>query len=183
MRSKTRQCNWYVITGGPSSGKTTIINELAKLGYATVAEAARSAIERELARGKNINLLNKEQRQLQKIILDMKIRAEKKTSKKKPVFFDRAVPDSIVYYRLHNLNPKLPIKLSKHRPYKRVFLFDLLPYKRNGVRVENAKAAKKIDTMLETIYRTLGYDTIRVPVMPIKKRLRFILKHIQNKNN
>ena len=27
--------NWYVITGGPSTGKTTVINLLHKLGYNT----------------------------------------------------------------------------------------------------------------------------------------------------
>jgi predicted ATPase len=30
--------NWYVITGGPSSGKSTVIQELKDLGYTTAHE-------------------------------------------------------------------------------------------------------------------------------------------------
>jgi predicted ATPase len=32
---QAKQTNWYVITGGPSSGKTTTINILTARGYKT----------------------------------------------------------------------------------------------------------------------------------------------------
>ena len=35
---------WYVITGGPSAGKTTVIDLLSKHGYATTIEEARHYI-------------------------------------------------------------------------------------------------------------------------------------------
>ena len=36
-----RQTNWYVITGGPGSGKTTTVNLLKERGYITTFEHAR----------------------------------------------------------------------------------------------------------------------------------------------
>jgi predicted ATPase len=36
---------WYVITGGPSTGKTTTVTALTQRGYHVVEEAARLVIE------------------------------------------------------------------------------------------------------------------------------------------
>jgi predicted ATPase len=41
------QTNWHVITGAPSSGKTTLIDQLAAKGFRTVPEGARLYIERD----------------------------------------------------------------------------------------------------------------------------------------
>ena len=43
--------HWYVITGAPCSGKTSVIREIEKRGYGTVPEAARTYIKQELAQG------------------------------------------------------------------------------------------------------------------------------------
>jgi predicted ATPase len=42
---------WYAVAGGPSSGKTTLVNELAKRGFQVYSEAARALIAREMSRG------------------------------------------------------------------------------------------------------------------------------------
>ena len=45
------QTNWYVITGAPCSGKTTLIEQLADKGYRTIPETARLYMENEMAAG------------------------------------------------------------------------------------------------------------------------------------
>ena len=46
------QTTWHVLTGAPSSGKTTLIDQLAGRGFQTAAEVARVYMERELAKGR-----------------------------------------------------------------------------------------------------------------------------------
>lgn len=38
--------NFYVLTGGPAVGKTTLLKEMQKRGYKIVPEIARGLIER-----------------------------------------------------------------------------------------------------------------------------------------
>ena len=43
--------NFVVITGGPGSGKSTILNALSKLGYKVIDETARIIIKERLSKG------------------------------------------------------------------------------------------------------------------------------------
>ncbi len=63
--------NWYVITGGPSSGKTTTVNLLKDRGYITTFEHARHYINTQRLQGKTIEEIKKHQREFQMGILDM----------------------------------------------------------------------------------------------------------------
>lgn len=40
--------NFYVITGGPGAGKTTLINELNKNNYKTIPEEVRKIIKEQI---------------------------------------------------------------------------------------------------------------------------------------
>ena len=58
--------NWYVITGAPSSGKTTIVKLLKSKGYIVLYEAARIYIDQELKKGKTIQKIRKDEGKFQK---------------------------------------------------------------------------------------------------------------------
>ena len=92
--------NWYVITGGPHSGKTSVIELLEKKGYRAIYESARIYIDEELEKGRTIEQIRKDELEFQKGILDMKIDIEKKQPKDEVIFFDRGIPDSDAYYEL-----------------------------------------------------------------------------------
>src|SRR5688572_27283488 len=98
------ETNWSVITGGPSSGKTTLIRELEAQGHAVRHEVARSYIEQMM---QHLRLTAEQVRQqtpyLQRQILALKLNRERHTQTNQPVFFDRGTPDSLAYFRYHQL--------------------------------------------------------------------------------
>lgn len=49
-----RLTNWSVITGAPCSGKTAVIDELARRGFRTVPEVARAFIDAEMRKGRRL---------------------------------------------------------------------------------------------------------------------------------
>ncbi|MBI2545153.1 MAG: ATP-binding protein [Candidatus Aenigmarchaeota archaeon] len=168
--------NWYVITGGPNSGKTTIINYFTGLGYYTVPEYARMLIEKEK---KNGNDVRRHEFKFQHQVLKGKLKLEKKAPKNKTVFFDRGIPDSIAYFHFLKMGVPMGLKFESKDRYKKVFILDMLPYRKDSARVESKKEAKEIHAWIKKIYKNLGYKIIRVRVMPIEDRVKFILKYVK----
>lgn len=173
--------NWCVITGAPSSGKTSVIEELAHRGYAIQNEVARELIEECLRQGKSLAQIRDEAhtQDLQRRILGLKVAREKGLDRNALVFTDRGTPDSIAYFRLAKLDTAAAVEASKIFRYRAVFLFDRLPMvAKDGVRTESEPQAAEIERMLIEDYTALGYDVIRVPVVPIQERTDFILQKL-----
>lgn len=172
--------NWYVITGGPCSGKTTALELLEQKGYKIQSEAARIYFDNEMAKGKTIEEIRKDEGQVQKELLYLKEKIEGALSKDELIFLDRAIPDSLAYYEAAGLsaNDKYLRESVKRIQYKKIFLFELLEYKQDDVRTENENA-KEIEEKLEKYYLAEGYEVIRVPDMgEPEKRVEFILENL-----
>ena len=169
---------WIVITGAPSSGKTSVLMELAARGYHVEHEVARNYITDLLTKGKKLEDIRGNEGVLQRDILQLKLGREKILHPHESIFIDRGVPDSISYYRIAGLDPVEARRECCHFSYKAVFLFDRLPLVRDGVRSETEEVADRLDIMLEEDYTALGYQPVRVPVLSIKERADFILRHL-----
>jgi len=170
--------NWIVITGAPSSGKTTVLDELAKKGYHTEPETARLFIESEMAKGRPLEDIKADALHLQIGILKTKIDRETRLNPEELVLFDRGIPDTIAYCELCHLSTKIVLQDCYHFKYKYVFHFDRLPLIKDGTRIDTEEDADFLDNHLEKAYQSLGYTVIRVPVMSIKDRVDFILGYL-----
>ena len=178
---RTVQTNWYVITGAPCSGKTTVINALAAAGYTTVSEVARAYIDRRLANGETIASIKSDPLAFERHILLEKCRIEHRMSKEKLIVFDRAVPDSIAYFQLEGLAIEEPLAHSYEVRYKNVFLFEPLTFEPDAVRSENQSVAARIENLIDQAYSRLGYALIRVPKLSIQRRLDFVMAHLEGR--
>jgi predicted ATPase len=167
--------NWFVITGGPSSGKSKTIDKLAFLGYAIVPEAARILIDDEISKGRKTKEIRDDEGLFQEKVLQMKVDVEGRIPTKQTTFFERGIPDSIAYYRLLGKDVSPVIEASMERRYKGVFLLNQLPYEKDYARTEDAETASKLNMLLHDSYSNLGYGVVSVPAMPLSKRVDFIL--------
>ena len=172
--------NWCVITGAPSSGKTSVINALAKRGFAVQDEVARELIELGIKHGKSLEEIRKNAEALQKGILEVALAREIALDLDQTVFLDRGLPDSITYFKVAGLDGFEANTVSLLFKYRAVFIFDRLPIVKDTVRTEDDALADKIDRMLEEDYRSVGYEPIRVPVLPVGERADFVLSHIDS---
>lgn len=171
--------NWCVITGAPSSGKTTVLLELERMGYKTYEEWARVYIDSEMQKGKTLKEIRADELEFQKKILQLKIDFEKTLNPSSVIFLDRGIPDSIAYMKLcgYGRDPILK-KASKNCSYKKVFLMELIKYESDYARTESEEEARILDKLLEDAYKELGMEVIRVPKMSVNERIEFILSKI-----
>lgn len=170
------QTNWHVITGAPSSGKTTLINLLANNGYRISQEGARLFLEREIARGHTLEEMRSNQIKLQHRMKDMQVKIEQRMRPNDQIFLDRAIPDYLAWYRVFGLDPNEFLEECFYFRYASVFILDPLPLRHNGLRYKDAKLQSFTDEWHTRDYTALGYHITRVAVMPPEERLEFVLQ-------
>lgn len=176
MNTSPVKTNWVVITGAPSSGKTSVILELAKRGFDTQGEVARELIEARLQKGETLERIKGDDVGLQNDILNVKLSRHRALDPTHLVFLDRGICDSVTYFRLAGGPPEAAAAAAKLYTYRAVFIFDRLPLIKDGIRAEDDALARRIDEGIEADYRALGYDTIRVPVIPVPQRADLLLR-------
>lgn len=173
--------NFYIITGGPGVGKTTLLNELEQTGYLTIEEEARRIIKEQVAIGGN-GLPWKNKIAYAQLMLDASVKTFDKISSNdelEPIFFDRGILDAVCYMRMENipLSKEISEIINKCAYNKKVFI---LPpwhqiYQTDTERKQSWKEAVfTFDKMKET-YLQYGYQTIEVPKVSVSMRQQFIV--------
>lgn len=179
MSIKKIETNWHVITGGPSTGKTTVINLLTERGYKTTIEHARHYIDTMKEDGKTVEEIRANKRKFQLGVLDMQIEQEAELSPSETVFLDRAIPDALAYYKFLGLDIDTLLQQAIEQvSYKNIFILDRLPFVKDYARTEDKEAQIKIHKLIIEVYESLGFPVIFVPVVSPEERVDFILNNI-----
>lgn len=174
-----RRTNWYVITGGPGSGKTTTVNILRQRGYKTTVEGARHYIDTLRASGKNVADARKRQTEFQLEVLKLQIAEEEALDPTELVFLDRAIPDALAYYRFLYLPLDKTLTDALARIYyRKIFILESLPIVNDYARTEGEMQQKRLHDLLNEVYHSLPFPVMHVPVLPAEERVDLILANL-----
>jgi predicted ATPase len=168
----------FVITGGPGFGKSSIINELEKLGKECRHEISRSIIKEQLAIEGDV-LPWKNLPAFSEVVLSKRLLQYEMCSGNQPVYFDRGVPDILAYLQFDGYVPNdsvlHAISIVKYQPV----VFVTPPWKEiycvDGERIESYEKACLLHEAIEKTYLNLGYSLVHVPCGSISQRVEFIL--------
>jgi predicted ATPase len=177
------QTRWLVITGASSSGKTTLIDLLAGQGFHTVPEPGRQFFERELAKGRTIAEIRQDRAALTRQIYALWLEQESRLPVNQFSFLDRGLPDSLAFYRFAGMDPSGILPDCFLYRYAAVFMLDRLPYQQDGIRGGDDASAAYFESWMIRDYAALGYQLIRVPVLPPEERLKYILERVDKGQN
>lgn len=167
-----------VLTGGPSVGKTTVIELLASRGYTIVPEAARMIIEEERVKQSNI-LPYKNIQAFQQRVAERQFELEAK-ARGNIIFYDRGIVDGYAYCKINNVPaPQSVIEHAKGRYDIVFFLESLGTYMEDGIRSRKLEDAERIHAQIKEAYLEFGYNPIVVPVLPPEQRMEFILNMVK----
>ena len=171
--------NWFVITGGPCTGKTTVINLLSDKGYKTTIEHARHYIDTQIEKGETVEDIRENKRKFQLGVLKMQLEQESELDPNEIVFLDRALPDAMAYYRFLNLDydEKLLEAIDK-ACYQKVFILARLPLIQDYARREDEVEQIQIHNLIIETYESRSCPVIHVPAIPPNERVEYILNNI-----
>lgn len=169
---------WYVLTGGPCAGKTTLIFELEKRGYSVVPEPARLIIDSKLAAGQTIEQIVTDPEWLISVVRKA-LAQYREIPAGETYFFDRSVVDSIAYYSLNKkeIDDEFRAALSEVK-FKKVFLLDLIDFVNDEARSETPEQAMILHGLIREGYEREGYEIVEVPVLPVPERADFVLERL-----
>lgn len=172
--------NWYVITGGPSAGKTMLIEALGERGFHVEHESARLVIDEGLAQGKTLEDIRADEESFQEVVYRHKDEREKRLDSNELIFFDRGMQDTHAYYTLHGFDmaPETERTINKAQ-YKKVFLLEPFAYEKDYARTESAEEVAKLFELLQEAYECSGCEVALIPSFPTKEeRIRYFLDYL-----
>lgn len=172
----------FIITGGPGSGKTSLIQGLQTKGYVVFPEASRMVIS-EQQKQENGILPWTDLEGFQHLVFEQQKR-DYHTAKSlgSVVFLDRGLPDGLGYMKSGGLFIPQELKTNIEQfPYANIVF--LTPpwqeiYKNDSARWEDFQKAEDIYFSLKEVYEDLGYNTRPLPLDTIEKRIEFVLNQI-----
>jgi predicted ATPase len=175
--------NFFVITGGPCSGKTTLVHALKKEGYGAIEEVARKILREEKHNGGTVASYKNSppflELELQKSIANFE-RAQRE-NERTFTFFDRGIPDIISYARLCNvpISSHLDEAALKYRYNKIVFIAPpwRAIYCTDPERTESYEEAVRISHIIAAVYQEYGYSLVELPRATIEDRVQCVLDY------
>lgn len=171
-----------VLIGGPSSGKTTLIEKLKENGHVCYPEVSREVIQEAQKRG--IDQLFLEQPLLfSELLLEGRIKQFEAANKENAniIFLDRGIPDILAY--MHYIGDSYPSffdEACKNHIYSKIFVLPTWKeiYVSDEERYETYEQAVLIQQHLVDTYLKYGYELIEVPKDTVEKRMEFLLQNL-----
>ena len=169
---------FYILTGGPGSGKSALIKALRQSGYAASVEAGRRIIQDQVAIGGHA--LPWDDRVLfAEMMLAWEMRSYRMAQRKiGPVFFDRGVPDVAGYLRMSGLPPLDHVHKAAEtfRYNRRVFIAPPWReiFRQDRERKQDFDEAVRTYNALLATYSDYGYDWVELPRVPVEERVAFV---------
>lgn len=171
-----------VITGGPGTGKSTVIDHLIKMEFTCMPEISRTITKEAQETGID-QLFLTDPLLFSKLLLKGRINQyqEADLQNSSAVFFDRGIPDIHGYMDYIGMTyPDLYKEKSNEHRYSTIFMMppwrDI--YKTDNERYESFEQSQIIYQYLIGAYEAMDYSIVTVPEGSISSRVDFILKSL-----
>ncbi len=178
----TRRDAFFVLSGCSGSGKSSLLAELSRRGYATVEEPGRQIVVEQLGVGGNALPWENSDRFLELLLLRYIDVFNRMRSHDGVVFFDRSIVELVSHFE--RIAVEVPEHISRaartYRYAKKVFMTPPWQeiYRTDEERRHSFEDAVAEYTQLLPSYAGLGYEIALAPKASVAERAEFVLRGI-----
>ncbi|WP_073836492.1 AAA family ATPase [Micromonospora sp. CB01531] len=179
---ETQDSRLVVITGGPGTGKTALVNALHLAGFRVVPEAGRAIVADQRAIGGGL-LPWKAPALFDELVLALGMRAHADASATGgTAFFDHAIPCTVGFIRARAepVPAHFHAAVARFRYHPTVFVAPpwRAIYRRDEARWESFEQAQGIHAAIVEAYREVGYRCVELPRADVATRMRVVLDRL-----
>lgn len=173
----------FVITGGPGSGKTTLINALADYGLITIEESGRQIIQDQVLNNGQA-LPWSDPAAFAELMFQHEVsHYEWARQFNKIAVFDRGIPDVAGYLNLMKIAvPDYMEKaIQKYRYNNYIFVAPPWPdiFEQDTERKQTLEEAVATYHIMIQTYSSYGYNPISIPMVPVLQRVEFVVEQMK----
>ena len=174
--------NWYVITGGPSAGKTTLIEALESCGLHVEHESARAVIDDGIEAGRTVEEIRASEAEFQGVVYEHKLAREARLNLEELIFFDRGMQDTRAYSILFDIPIPIDMQVTMDKAqYQKVFILEPFKYEKDYARTETVEERDRLFGLLQEAYGRSGVPIEIIPAFPTKEeRIAYFLDYLRN---
>ena len=171
-----------VVTGGPGSGKTSLIDALEERGFPRSIEAGRAIIQDEVRAGGTAMPWGDRQAYADRMLARELASYGMADGLAGPVFFDRGLPDIIGYLELCILPVPAAIEAAARRFRYDAMVFIAPPWPeifvQDAERKQDLAEAERTCAAMARVYPALGYALVALPCVDVEARVDFVLERL-----
>ena len=173
----------FIITGGPGSGKTSLIAALGERGVWTAPEAGRAVIQDQVVIGGDA-LPWGDRARFAELMLSWELRTWRDaTAQPATAVLDRGLPDVLGYLRLCGLPepPSFRRACEMFRYAPTVFIAPPWPeiFGQDAERRQDWDEARRTHGAMREVYAELGYALTALPLGSIEERADFVWERLR----
>jgi len=175
---------FIVVTGGPGSGKSTLIDALERAGFGRTLEAGRGIIQDQVAIGGRA-LPWVDPALFAEMMLELEMRSYCAARQQAgTIFFDRGVPDVAGYLRLMKLPIPEHVKKAAEifRYHARVLIAPPWEeiFRQDHERKQDFGEAVRTYEALASMYVELRYQLVELPRADVDSRMQFVRRMLDS---
>lgn len=178
QKGERRNTSWVLITGAPGSGKTTMAACMATVGWQTIEDPGRAEFEHQLRKGVPPHIVRRNYHEFQHLVLKRSLSIIDLISDNEQVLFDYGVAEALAFMKVAGIPwDDVIVQAAARLHFRQVFLLDVVPLPLSTddiIRAESEQARNLLRNLFQELYQILGHNSIRVPMMDVKERFKFI---------
>lgn len=170
---------WFVLSGPPGSGKTSLSLLLQDHNTVVVRDPARELLARDTGAGISVKESKRNYLQFQKRVLRHSIALLKNQDPFGKAVLDYGLAESLAFLKAARIGwDEEVLRLTVTYRFRAILILEPLslsvPQEIDPLRTESPQRRKVLFGLMREIYIEMGYEPIIVPVLPLAERLGFV---------